>query len=57
MDQLMAAVDEHVHPGEEAVLLGRQAQKKSQLMNWPPRQDDPHEIMCSLKRIPRIYAE
>lgn len=58
MDQLMAAVDEHVHPGEEAVLLGRQGTEEITADELAASAGTiPHEIMCSLKRIPRIYAE
>lgn len=58
MDQLMAAVDDSVHPGAEAVLLGRQGAEEITADELASLAGTiPHEIMCSLKRIPRVYEE
>lgn len=58
MDQLMCAVDDTVHPGDEVVLIGEQEGEMISVDEVAKQVGTiPHEIMCSLKRIPRIYVE
>lgn len=58
MDQLMCAVDDTVHPGDEVVLIGNQKEEMISVDEVARQVDTiPHEIMCALKRIPRIYVD
>lgn len=58
MDQLMCAVDDTVQPGAEVVLIGNQKDEMISV-DEVARQINtiPHEIMCDLKRVPRIYVD
>lgn len=58
MDQLMCAVDDTVKPGDEVVLIGNQKDEMISV-DEVARQINtiPHEVMCDLKRVPRIYVD
>lgn len=58
MDQLMVAVDETVAPGDEAVLLGRQGDEEIVVEELAKAVGTiPHEILCGMKRVPRVWVE
>lgn len=58
MDQMMIAAGDDVQVGDEVVLLGRQGdeviypEEIAAIVNTIP-----HEVMCGLKRVPRIYVD
>lgn len=58
MDQLMVSVDGTVKPGDEAVLLGRQGKEEITADELSDLAGTiPHEVMCSLKRVPRVFVD
>ena len=58
MDQMMITAGDDVQGGDEVVLLGRQGdeviypEEIAAIVNTIP-----HEVMCGLKRVPRIYVD
>ncbi len=58
MDQLMVSVGDTVIPGDEVVLIGKQGEEEITVDELAIQAETiPHEIFCSLKRIPRVYVE
>lgn len=58
MDQMMVAVDEGVTEGDEVVLIGRQGAEEIKVDELAKLTDTIHyEILCGLKRIPRIFID
>lgn len=58
MDQMMVAVDDTVEVGDEVVLIGDQEGNEVSIDEVAKTIGTiPHEIMCQLKRVPRVYVE
>lgn len=58
MDQLMVACDEDVVPGDEIVLLGKQGNEEITIDELSAKAGTiPHEILCALKRVPKVWTE
>ena len=58
MDQFMVACDDEVRPGDEVILMGKQGEEEITVDEVSVTAETiPHEIMCDLKRIPRIFVE
>ena len=58
MDQLMAAVDDTVMPGDEVVLIGKQGEEEIKVDELAELAGTIHyEILCGLRRIPRIFID
>ena len=58
MDQLMAAVDDTVMPGDEVVLIGKQGDEEIKVDELAELAGTIHyEILCGLRRIPRIFID
>ena len=58
MDQLMAAVDDAVMPGDEVVLIGKQGEEEIKVDELAELAGTIHyEILCGLRRIPRIFID
>jgi len=58
MDQLMVDCgDDHVEPGDEVVLIGRQGDEEVTAEEWAERLDTiAYEIVCGIgPRVPRVY--
>jgi alanine racemase len=58
MDQLMVDCgDDHVEPGDEVVLIGRQGDEEVSAEEWAERLDTiAYEIVCGIgPRVPRVY--
>lgn len=58
MDQLMVAVPEDTEPGDEVVLMGKQGDEEISVDELCVKAGTiPHEILCGLKRVPRVWVE
>lgn len=58
MDQFMVAVGDDVEPGDEVVLMGRQGDEEITVDEICALAGTiPHEILCGLKRVPRVWVE
>lgn len=58
MDQLMVAVEGDVEPGDEAVLIGKQEGEEITIDEVAVKAGTiPHEVLCALKRVPRVWVE
>lgn len=58
MDQFMVACDDEVRPGDEVILMGKQGEEEITVDEVSATAETiPHEIMCDLKRIPRVFVE
>lgn len=58
MDQLMVAAGNDVEPGDEVVLMGRQGDEEITVDEISAKAGTiPHEILCGLKRVPRVWVE
>lgn len=58
MDQLMIEGDASIRSGDEAVLIGKQGGETIAMEEIASLADTiPYEIMCGLKRIPRIFIQ
>ncbi|HTN80913.1 MAG TPA: alanine racemase [Acidimicrobiales bacterium] len=57
MDQLMVAVDESVHIGDEVVLIGAQGDEHITATEWAERLDTiSYEVVCGISaRVPRVH--
>lgn len=58
MDQLMVAVDDDAQPGDEVVLMGKQGDEEITVDELSVKAGTiPHEILCNLKRVPKVWVE
>ena len=58
MDQFMVACGDDVQPGDEAVLIGRQGGEEITIDEVSATAGTiPHEILCDLKRVPKVWVE
>ena len=58
MDQLMVACDDDVLPGDEVVLLGKQGKEEITIDELTKKAGTiPHEVLCALKRVPRVWVD
>ena len=54
----MVACDGEVRPGDEVILMGKQGEEEITVDEVSATAETiPHEIMCDLKRIPRVFVE
>lgn len=58
MDQLMIEGGPELQQGDEAILIGKQEDERITIEDVAEAADTiPHEIMCGLKRIPRVFTD